>query len=533
MRVGAILALVLLAAGCDEARLPEPGPASSRKLAVRPTEVERAPLWRYDPDDVVERYDSPEGNFRVHFTREGRHRVPAQDADADGVPDYVAEVAATYEEVLAFYTGLGFRAPLRDGALRGDNGGDDRFDVYLLDFARSADGSFGVDGCTDRPRHCVGHVVQENDFAGYSYPSRLFATRVLASHELFHAVQAAYDHDQDVIVSEATAVWASDAFDPSLREMEAFAIGYLEDPGRSLDVPPGGPVPRFAYGMSLFFRFLEERYDRDLMRELWEHLEDGRGLPGGTDDAANPKWMGQLPLLLAARGSGFAEAMADFARWNLYTGRRADPAVAYADAARYPAVAMERVEAPHHDERLRVFRASAQYFEAAPGDRETMTAALVPGLQAGALDDLVLWLAAERGERWTTVERVEDPAAGAQAIDTAGATRFVAVVVNTASTGDSRRPGLCLGSPAEVAACTGAPAEIPDADVPDAQAAEPDGGAEDASAPDGAAARPDGTPDAPASGGSGGCAVTRPVPAPPMLLLLLLPAVLRRRARAR
>src|SRR5690606_35560108 len=99
---------------------------------------------------------------------------------------------AIYDEVLAAYVGrLGFRAPLADGSLL-DNGGDARFDVYLLDFGGSADGSFRVDACGQDgalPTQCAGFMVQENDFAGYAYPSVRYANRLLAAHELFHAVQ--------------------------------------------------------------------------------------------------------------------------------------------------------------------------------------------------------------------------------------------------------------------------------------------------------------------------------------------------------
>ncbi len=511
---------VAVAAGC--ASPSEAPPFAARELAVRPTEGERAPLWRYDADDVVEHHDS--ARFRVHFTREGRHRVPAADEDADGVPDFVQQVAATYEEVLTFYTGLGFRAPLSDADLRGDNGGDGRFDVYLIDFARAADGNFGVDACDGQ--RCLGHVVQENDFAGYGYPNRLFGTRVLASHEFFHAIQAAYDHDQGVIPSEGSAVWASEAFDPTLREVEAFAAGYLDDPGRSLDVSPGGPVPRFAYGAGLFFQFLAERYDRDLIRTLWERLEDGRGAGANP---ADPQWLDELATLLSGEyASSFAEALTDFARWNLFTGRRADAEGAYARGERYPDVAMEAVEAPFSDERLRVFHASTQYFAAVPAGRAQMTAALVAD-DPEKLNGLALFLTTERDGRWTPVERA-DPAAGTTAVDTDGATRFVAYVVNTAIEGESRRPGLCLGSPDEVVACRRILTGAVDAGAPDA-APEPDA-APDAAPLHDAAPAPDAAAEADAAppdedGGGGGCVIAGDV-AP---LWLALPALALRRRR--
>ena len=68
---------------------------------------------------------------------------------------------------------------------------------------------------------------------------------------------------------------------------------------------------------------------------------------------------------------------------------------------------------------------------------------------------------------------VADQAAGTEMIDTKGADNFIVVVVNTEQEGQSRRPGLCIGTAEEVATCktTLVP---PDAGLPDAGA--PDGG---------------------------------------------------------
>ncbi len=51
-------------------------------------------------------------------------------------------------------------------------------------------------------------------------------------------------------------------------------------------------------------------------------------------------------------------------------------------------------------------------------------------------------------------------------VEAAGADEVFVVVVNTAMSGNSRRPGLCIGAPDEVSACQAAMA--PDAGAPDA-----------------------------------------------------------------
>ncbi|UQA56769.1 MXAN_6640 family putative metalloprotease [Polyangium aurulentum] len=442
------LAAVLLA-GCGPEDVPSAIEAPGLAPEVRPDTPNSGLQFTFAPDDVVETFGSSKGAFLVHFTRKGPNAVPAGDADGSGVPDFVEEVAAVYDEVLAYYRDvLGFRAPLDDEGLP-DNGGDGRFDVYLVDFAGIGDGKLEADTCEGAGGdQCVAYMVQENDYLGYNYPSTLVANRILGSHEFFHAIQAAYDSSQGSVFGEGTAVWATESFDPSLKDFENFIDGYLDNADRSLDVPLPGPVDPFSYGSALFFQFLEERHGEGTVRTLVERTENGvKGVP-------DPVWFEQLdPTLQAVAGTSFAEAFVEFATWNLFTGKHADPARSYAGGAGYPPVGMEHVAAPY-TYRLRAFYSASQYYEVAPEGRAQMTAALVtPPDAPGDLEDLTLLVAVERGGVYDPLVRIDDIAAGVDAVDTASADRMVVVVVNTAQGGSSRRPTLCIGSPEEVAAC--------------------------------------------------------------------------------
>ncbi|WP_437276298.1 MXAN_6640 family putative metalloprotease [Sorangium sp. So ce375] len=449
--LAASLAPALAACGAeDTAAAPLEGPAAAP--LDRPTSGGTTLQFRFDPGDVVETFPSASGSFLVHFARDGRSAVPAEDDDASGVPDFVEEVAAVYDEVIAHYRDvLGFRPPRSDEDLP-DNGGDGRFDVYLVDFAGVGDGVFRVDACADGAEgRCAGFMTQENDYSGYGYPSTLTANRILGSHELFHAVQAAYDHGQDTLITEGTAVWATESFDPSLKDFEGFVDGYLANTDRSLDVPFTGPVDPFSYGSALFFQFLEERFGEGTVRSLWERVEDG------AFGEAAPVWFEQLDPLLSSRAqTTFAEAFVEFAAWNLLTGSSADPERSYAAGAGYRGLAPQEVAAPHADG-LRVFHASAQYFSVSPAGRATMTAALAaPAGDAAQLSGLALLLAARRGRAYGEVVRVGDVASGAALVDTADADDLAVIVVNGLQEGESRKPTLCIGAPDEVASCRAA-----------------------------------------------------------------------------
>ncbi len=453
------LAPVLLLLACAEPASRAPSLALFAP-ALRPDDPASNDLFRFAPGDQVESFDSSGGGIRVHFTRAGQHKVPPLDADADGTPDYVEEVAAIYDEVLAFYTGpLALKAPLADGML----GGNGRFDVYLVDFARAADGAFRVDGCrSENASQCFGYIVQENDFAGYGYKSTTAAVRILASHEFFHAIQAAYDSGQGSVFSEGTAVWATERFDPSLTDFEGFLRGYLQAPDRSLDLEPTGPVDPFTYGSAIFFRFLEERFGVELVPALLAASEDGAG------GVADPYWLDALDAMLQAKGSDFAEAFAEFGEWNLLTGAFAQNGRGFAEAASYPQVKVEQGQAPLFVERGRYFHASTQYFGVAPGARTAMTAALVPHPGDGvALEGMRLTLGVQRQNTFGPLQRIQELSAGTETVETDGAFRLVVIVSNTLRQGTSRRPSLCVGTVEEVAACQAVILDQADAGTPE------------------------------------------------------------------
>lgn len=516
---------LVVASGCGA----EPREVESGSFALRPDDP-AAPIGepRFDANETVERFDSPGGRIRVHFTRAGRNAVPPADNDSSGTPDYVELVARSYDEVRASYHQThGFREPVSDALLGGlRDGGDDRFDVYLVDFGGRGDGAYRRDACQlQMPSICAGHMLQENDFAGYGYPSLALATRVLASHEYFHAVQSAYDADQDVVFSEGTAVWATEKFDPTLSDFEGFVRAFLERTDRPLNVVSGGVVDAKSYGTALFFQFLDEYYGGEIVRALMEATEDG------AHGVADPNWFTELdPFLARERGSSFAEALRTFSIWNLYTLDRNDPTKAYANARSYPRVTMEQIGLPLSLDRPRYFQASTKYYAAPPGGRSELTAALVvPPGQEAELADVTLILSALTVSLVRAPLQLADPTAGTETLNTTGVDQALLMVVNTAQEGPSRRPSVCWGTPAEVVACR---EQILGSTAPDAGTeVSEDAGDSDLGAAPGADA---GVADTGVmEDGGGGCASLSPGAASPVFLLgLFFVAQLRRRARA-
>jgi hypothetical protein len=448
--------------------------------ALRPTDVNGGLMWHYAAGETVDTFSTPDSGFLVHFSRMGPNAVTAIDADDSGVPDIVESVNDVYGRVAVKYQlEMGYRAALGDGALP-DNGGDGRFDVYLLNFGTGADGNFSVDQCPGNGDLCIGYIQQANDFSLFGYPNIITGTTVLGSHEYFHATQNAYSESQGVVIMEGTAVWAETQFDPTTNraDFNGFLSGYLSNPDRSLDSPPTGPVPAFAYGSAIFFQFLSEKFGPQIIRELWEHCEHGHGDPALPSDQATPHWMRQLDQLLQhSYGSSFAQAFREFATWNLFNGQTADAGVSYVDSAAYPKPAMTTETAPFMTgTALRVYYASTQYFLVHSTGRAQMAAVLDADTTG-----LMLVLATRRGGEIDSVTVPADVTASTP-VDTSNSADLIVAVVNGAHEGSngtlSVRPGLCIGSPDEIASCAGSGADggIDAGMVPDAGAGGMDAG---------------------------------------------------------
>ncbi|MEZ4403131.1 MAG: MYXO-CTERM sorting domain-containing protein [Kofleriaceae bacterium] len=266
-------------------------------------------------------YGRPGGRVLVHYVTTTVDAALPTDADASGVPDFVEEVALRGDQALARFVELGFRPPRTDGTL----GGDDRLDIYLRNL-NGADGSFTADTCTQTPFTCAGHVTMENDFVGYSYPTTSIGVQVLTSHELFHAVQNAYDGDQPVAWMEGSAVWAEEVVFPAQDDFEHLVAAFLAKPFRPFERDGAGFGDLYPYGAGLWPYFLEAKLGPGIVAATWAGCEDA---------GADPAFLDALDVELAARGTTVEDAWIEFTRWNARTGRWAD-GTGYPDAARLP-----------------------------------------------------------------------------------------------------------------------------------------------------------------------------------------------------
>jgi hypothetical protein len=269
---------------------------------------------------------SPSGRFRVHYDTTGLH----EPALLNGIGGRMAGTAHAYadsagrifdrvwEEIVAL---LGYEPPPAD-----TGGGDAAYDVYLSELPP---GWFGQTVFEEPIPNLIGpvrwrtYMEIDNDFAGLRTPG-IAGLRITAAHEYFHAVQVGsygvWD-DDDFYFYELTAVWMERVLESNVEDYLFDLPTYFSDfAGRSFAV---FNATYRGYERSVFAFFLEERFGRSVLLDVWRSLRSSRVLPA-LDDA------------LEARGSGLRSAFREFALWNHRTHDRAAGAVTYRQAARFP-----------------------------------------------------------------------------------------------------------------------------------------------------------------------------------------------------
>ncbi|MCZ3388509.1 MAG: DUF6055 domain-containing protein [Actinomycetia bacterium] len=270
----------------------------------------------------------------VHWTDSGDHAVPDADSDSDGIPDQVEQTLSAVSTSWATIVGkLGFRTPLPDGRSPA-NGGDNRFDVYLADT-----GSAGLAGYTssDDPHLAKGSryayrdmssfIVLDNDFRAGQFPAATPGDhlKVSAAHELFHAVQFAYDYREDTWMSEGTAAWVEDEVFTAVNLNRSYLQhSALSAPATPLDFGRQG----HQYGSWLFFRYLSERFGKDFVATIWRLADDSPKQISRNDDDTYS--MRAIRRAIARQGADFSKVFADFVTVNL------KPSKGYREGAAYP-----------------------------------------------------------------------------------------------------------------------------------------------------------------------------------------------------
>lgn len=311
---------------------------------ARPTDP--SATLTYDKTATVKHFDSPGGHFRIHYVTSTVDAPAPTDADHDGTPDFVQHVADAFDASWHRYiVELGFDQPLSDfpGPGGAEDGGDGRYDVYLAETVESRQ-ILGLEvtefECTTCVRNAAtSYILFDNDFEGSGFQSvtPLQLMQVTAAHEFLHAIQSAYETDDQYLpsgmlnfwYSEATSAWGEKQVYPEVDAILERLPGWFEFPEVALDAfGPDVEPQEHEYGSMLINELLSLEYGPETVRRVWETMSRH---PDGTDLNS----IQALDAVLHELGGSRSAVMRDFFFYNYLTGSN-DDGRHYPEAAKYP-----------------------------------------------------------------------------------------------------------------------------------------------------------------------------------------------------
>jgi len=302
---------------------------------------------RYD-QEAPETYGSPKGHFLIHYATDGVHAARTDENlginPTTGVPEYVESTAAIFDYVYEYQIDtLGYKDPPRDDFY--PEGGDERFDVYLVDLATVGWGNaygvtfpdmqFGTSG-----QYSTAFQALDNDY--YELPlyedRPLEAVRVTAGHEFFHVTQFGYDvlefenmgTDTDLDDRhhwvEMSAVWMEEEIYDHVNDYYNYLPSYLSSIYRALYTNQPG---LYQYGAVLWPKYLSEKWGRDIIKDIWERCEAQIGpnvFQNAFSDAIEQFSGGEYT---------FGQALSELYIWNYFTGLRARDNFGFEEAGEF------------------------------------------------------------------------------------------------------------------------------------------------------------------------------------------------------
>jgi hypothetical protein len=287
-----------------------------------------AAFERYDADSV---YFTLSGHFAIHYDVEGTNRVPEDDLDANGIPDFVENLGLYFDSAWAYEVDyLGWAPPPSDDTA----GGDSRYDVYPLSLGLTY-GLTVADSPGPEPWSDYSSYIQVHSrFIGFPpnddpEGDQAGAMKATAAHEFNHACQFAQSalhlHTADSWWQEISAVWMEDVVYDTVNDNYNYLDEFFPFPALSLF---DGSYHK--YGAFVLGKYIQENYGLDPVRQSWV---DARYAPANY----------ALDTALQGIGTDLRDTYGTFAGWNYFTGSRDDGAH-YEEGARYLEVPITRVE---------------------------------------------------------------------------------------------------------------------------------------------------------------------------------------------
>jgi hypothetical protein len=248
-------------------------------------------------------------HFRIHYTTGGTNAILST--------SYRDAIATAAENVWDHeVTSMGFRAPPPDGSDPDGGGGNDLYDIYVMDLGAGlygyCQGTYYYSGGDYPPNAANSYVVIDNNYpySQFGYPNPVDPMKVTVAHEFNHACQAAHDINESTWYKEASSTCVEDMVYDGINDYCNYLPYILNYMYVSLDANPSPGM--HWYGACIWNHFLCERFGNQILVDNWYQMESS----GQTIDMIN--------VVLNTYGSSFEEAYKEFAVWCWFTGSRDD-----------------------------------------------------------------------------------------------------------------------------------------------------------------------------------------------------------------
>lgn len=241
-------------------------------------------------------------HYRIHYTTTGVDKIL-------NWPDttYRDAVATACENSWAyFHSTQGWPPPPSDGAA---GGGSNLIDCYVINL----DGVYGYtepeSQAPNHPNDWTSFFVIDNDYAGFGYANPQDPMKVTVAHEYHHVVQMGLNAGAaGSWFMENTATFMEDEVYDSINDNYNYLQCYFGVPWTRLNSANGC----FEYACFIWPTYMSENWSHSVVRDMWVDYADRNNLYASFD------------VIFGAYGMTLDTAMAEWARWNVYTMDRDD-----------------------------------------------------------------------------------------------------------------------------------------------------------------------------------------------------------------
>jgi hypothetical protein len=227
------------------------------------------------------------GNFRYHFMTEGEEseNVSKDDANEDGVPDYIETVSKILDSCYYnYHIKYGYTIPPPDSIgldSSSQYGGSSKYDVYISS-KLAEEQNYGYVATLNSISHNPNSEIEGKVYSSYmvlrseysKFPGTIERNlQVTCAHEYMHSIQYGYQKYFSRWYGEMFATWGENFLYPKIGDNLQYIpnlFSYIDFP---LNIEQGFDNNIKWYGTWLFAQYLTEQTNDSIVKQIYEEAK--------------------------------------------------------------------------------------------------------------------------------------------------------------------------------------------------------------------------------------------------------------------